>query len=102
MDNLIIIANKKFCPYCGQEIYPNEHGQFICDCQDANHARAIEREAMLLEWNATILRKSKPEPRFCAQTVCSPIPNTNQKPQHHECKSSNAVWENPHEKYPEE
>ena len=102
MDNLIIIENKKFCPYCGHEITPTPEGQFICYCEDASKARQIEREAMQLEWNANTLRKSKPLPKFKAQTICAPIQNTAQKPVHHKLNGSNTVWVHKEEKYPEE
>lgn len=75
MDNLIIIGNKKFCPYCGHEITPTLEGQFICHCEDATKARQIEREAMQLEWSARSLRNSKPKPRYCEQIICAPIPD---------------------------
>ena len=72
-NSILRIADKRFCAFCGNQINPDEHGAFHCQCNDAIQYRKALIAKLQLEIEASKVMANAPKPKFGLSTVCMPL-----------------------------
>lgn len=70
---ILQLNNKTFCAFCGNQILPNEHGAFHCQCNDAKLFRQALATKLHLEMEALNSIKNAPKPKFQLASIITPI-----------------------------